>query len=208
MKLDGKHDIKEMPHISTPDSLTNQNMWAFFFTEIQRIHTEELNPVRLKAFKFNADVLLNYRAILKTLYQMFAGFLYKDFISEKVELDKLFDQFQHYWNEAEKIKKSPDAGLGRSKLNGLYAKCLRSLELIDNMLEVIRQKKGFGVTEQVSFVINERASKALRINDGIGKDILKIFKRSEKKRKKDAGLSAVSEEISKELGEVKEDELE
>jgi len=190
-----RDNINDMPHVSTPDSLTNQNMWAFFFTEIQRIHTERLNPIRELAFSFDSKALLPYRSVLKTLTQMFAGFLYKDFNDERKKINNLFDQFQTNYNRAEELKKSPNPKMVSDELNDLYNKCLKSLELIDNMLEVIRQKKGFGVTEQVSFVINERASKALRVNNDISKELLKMFKKKEKKKKEDSTIKEINQEV-------------
>lgn len=115
---------------------------------------------------------------------MFSAFLHNDFPDEKNHINNLFDKFDDCYNKAESLKKSVAIfQLVSKEVNSLYCESLKSLELIDNMLEIIRQKKGFGVTEQVNFVINERASKALRINNNINAEILKLFRENKKKRK-------------------------
>jgi hypothetical protein len=201
----------EMPKIKTPDTTTNQNMWAFVFQEIQRIHTEHLNPLRLRVYNLDSTALLPYSSVLKTLSLMFSAFLFNDFPDEKVKIDNLFKKFYEYYNHTQTLKKQVAIhNMIINELNEYFGKCLECLETIDNMLEIIRQKKGFGITEQVNFVINERASKALRINDNINEEILKLF-RANKEKKKDY-IDNVSEKASKllkddsvEIEEVVED---
>lgn len=194
----------EMPTIKTPDTTTNQNMWAFVFQEIQRIHTEHLNPLRLRVFNLDSTALMPYSSVLKTLSLMFSAFLYNDFPDEKTKIDNLFKKFYEYYNKTQYLKKQVSThNMIVGELNEYYAKCLECLEIIDNMLEIIRQKKGFGVTEQVNFVINERASKALGINNNINEEILKLF-RANKEKKKDY-IDKVSDKAAKLL---KDDSIE
>ena len=196
-----------LPVIKVPETMTAQDMWSFKFQEIQKIESEHLNPIRLKVNNFNSNYLLTYRSILKTYSQQFTAFLYKDFNEERSKINRLFDEFQKNYNEAERLKKHANTNFGKDNLNSIHKKCLDTLTLIDDTLEIIRQSKGFGMREQVSFVINDRARKALTINSNIGAEILKIFNKNQKQiTPKESVLKNVNKVIDNKLVVDKVDE--
>ena len=173
------------PAVTTPENTTATNMWAWIYNELQRITTTELNPIRLRVFRFDSTALMPYHATLQTIALMFGEFFEKDFPAEKVRIDALFKEFINNYNDTVNLK-SQTVGIkfAQAELNTKYMRCLDALKLADELLARIRQEKGFGYKENPTFVINDRCAKALSINNNIGKEILKIFKRQTLRKNK------------------------
>jgi hypothetical protein len=133
------------PAVTTPENTTATNMWAWIYNELQRITTYELNPNRLKAFRFDSGALMPYHATLQTIALMFGEFFEKDFPREKIKLEELFNHFLTNFNKANDYKKGvTPARYLQDELNNCWKECLQALKLADELLARIRQEKGFG----------------------------------------------------------------
>jgi len=184
-------DTPTVPHIDAPENVTRQNMWVWEFNRIKDLITK-CDLAKEECFMFKSDYVLRYKATLETLSLAFAKFLKEDFSKEKIIIEQLFDKFNDDYFRSKRVGSYG----GDNEVNKLLMSCIKTLKSIDELLSIIRQKKGFGIEEQVSFVINERARRAITINNNAGKELLKIFKAQDrnKKPKADKTLEKVKSE--------------
>lgn len=194
----------DIPEIKAPENKTKQDMWAQFFTELQRLETEFLNPARLEVFNYNPVSLSKYFRILKTVTLMLYGFLKKDFPETVERIDKLFDKYTSLMKEADSMKKnSPNQRLVQEDLSKIYYDALQCLEVIDKLITIVRKEKGLYPKEEVTFSINDRVKKAIEINTNVTDKILKMF-RQKKKLKERPEMVRVNKEADDLLNEDEE----